>query len=480
MLAGLLALVLCASPEGEAAPVEGVEQPSAESAEELPDIDGAEQPDAGASEARAQPEPVEPPDRVEPSAAVEPPAPQLPSEEQATRASVSVVQREGVLRRCLAGTSPCYRSGGARLLLAGVGLVTIGASLYALFGGSDRQGLGDPWPALAGAGTIAMGASTIGGIAGLVGLDGPAIPDRITPATVGLGVGLGGTGVTDERAPYSMAASLAPTLAFPHDLGRVRLLANFGGSLGASLERDPRPQSTAADGTFNPALSRQGWRFEGGVDLAVRLPYPLGSRSPKLGRFELRYKPLFFYAREHLYFASDFPDGDEEGTPTGEATISERTALTPLNFGLRWNLSPRERFTVYFGPRWDVVRHGPAGALARSAPQLAPIYAEAWFDIDLRLQRARANRRASVVGQFTVGYVHSRFDGLGLNFGAVVGFLGPVVSQFALRVRPRGSLVAYQLELGARAGGGLHPYLRVGIVLPDLSPGRRRSKGESP
>ena len=457
------------TPDGEPAPAETLPAeapPPAETATETAtETPGQLDSSAQVRETEAA-ETETPPSEAEARVAVEPPAPNLPP------ATVSTPPRVPPLRRCLPNAQPCYRKTSARLLLAGIGVVTIGASLAAIFMGSDRQGIGDPGPGLAGAGVIAAGGATIGGLASLAHLDGPAVEDRITPATIGLGLGLGGADFTDELLPYSISGSIAPTWYFPKELGRLRLLGRVGGQLGKRLERDPRPQTSKDDGSFQPGLESQSMSFEAGLDLAFSLPYPLNSRPRAkpafLGQFELRYKPLFFFSRDSLRFAAQL-EGLDEGTETGgEPTISQRVALTPLNFGLRWNVTPRERFTVYMGPRWDLNGYGAPGDVVMSKPNAAPIYTEAWFDIDLRIHQLLPGRRASVVGQFTVGYIHSRFYGIGLNFGAIVGFLGPVVSQFSLRVRPRGSIVAYQFELGVRAGGGINPFLRAGIVLPSL------------
>jgi hypothetical protein len=89
------------------------------------------------------------------------------------------------------------------------------------------------------------------------------------------------------------------------------------------------------------------------------------------------------------------------------------------------------------------------------------------------MRKLASARRPGVVGQFTLGYIHSRFTAEGMNLGSIVGFLGHMVAQFAVRVRPLGSPFAYQFELGARIGGGLNPFVRVGIVLPDLGSTKR-------
>ena len=103
---------------------------------------------------------------------------------------------------------------------------------------------------------------------------------------------------------------------------------------------------------------------------------------------------------------------------------------------------------------------------------MGPIYGEAWYDIDFPFtRRPRADgqqRRASVNGQLNAGYVHSRFDGHGLNVGPIVGFLGPVVVRWLTRVRPRGWPVAMQGGLAATIGNGVTVAVRAGVVLPNI------------
>ncbi|HLT35273.1 MAG TPA: hypothetical protein VK034_03285 [Enhygromyxa sp.] len=394
------------------------------------------------------PEPVEaePTTEVESTPAVPPPTlvPEQPSE------------RPRRIRRCLPEVEPCYRTTSARLLLASSGVIAAAAAVAIIFEVGDRWRVGDPSVAIVGGGVIAISGAAVGGIAALLRGDGAAIPDRITPATIGLGFGYAGTNVAGESVASSMSASIAPTLTFPRDLGRLRVLGRFGGDLGDTVEVDPG--SNPEGGPFSESIRRHtAMRFDAGLDLALRLPYPIGARSPWLGQFELRYKPLFFGTREYL----QVPDLDTR--------VSQRLALTPLNFGFRWHLSPRQRFTFYVGPRWDRIDYGDtATGLGKGDFESAPMYGETWFDLDVPLQRTGRSRRAIAVGQVTLGYVHSRLGVEGINLGSVVGFLGHTVTQFAVRVRPRGSRVGYQLELGARVGAELSPYLRVGVVLPDI------------
>jgi hypothetical protein len=380
---------------------------------------------------------------------IEPPPPELVEPRRPKR-----------IHRCLDGVEPCVRTTSTRMLLGGLGGLTTTTALVLALVVGDRWRIGDPAMPLAAGGIVAMSASMVGGIAALLGGDGPTLPDRITPATVALTLGFMGTTVSDERAPAMLIANFAPTYQLPDNHGRIRLLGNVGGRLGAQLERDPRPQTSERDGSFASALEARSLRFDVGIDVAVRLPYPLLRRSARLGQLELRYKPNFWYFSDALLL------GDSE-------RVSQRVMLTPLNFGFRWHLSPRQRFTFYMGPRWDLLNYGEPGKLAPGKPVLGPIYSESWYDLDIPMMGDKADpRRAGVVGQLTVGYVHARALGNGLDFGAVVGFFGQVRTQFALRVRPIGSVVAYQFELGAQIGTALMPYVRVGVVLPDIGGSR--------
>lgn len=393
------------------------------------------------------PEQIEPPapERIEPPAPerIEPPAPER----------IEPPPRR--IHRCLPEVAPCVHTTSTRMLLGGLGGLTTASSLMLALLVGDRWRIGDPAMPLAAAGMVAMSAAMLGGMAALFGGDGPTQPDRITPATVALTLGFAGTTVSDERTPASLTVNIAPTYQLPRNRGRLRLLGSVGRRLGAQLERDPRPQTTEPDGSFTRALELRSLRFDLGLDLAVRLPYPLVRRSTWLGQLELRYKPMFWYASDTL-------------TLGAVERINQRVMLTPLNFGLRWHLSPRQRFTFYMGPRWDLHGYGEPGSLAPGEPVLGPIYSESWFDLDIPISSPARARRASTIGQLTLGYVHARTFGNGLDFGPVVGFFGQVHTAFTVRVRPTGSVLAYQFELGAQLGSGVSPYLRVGVALPDI------------
>ena len=111
-------------------------------------------------------------------------------------------------------------------------------------------------------------------------------------------------------------------------------------------------------------------------------------------------------------------------------------------------------------------------ALRRGRPQVGPLYGEAWYDVDVPLtpgsRRDGQPRRLEATGQLTLGYIHSRFDGQGFNFGPVIGFLGPIHVGWSTRLRPAGAPLAAQLGAFARLGNGTSVGLELGLVAPDL------------
>ncbi|MEX1367455.1 MAG: hypothetical protein AB1Z98_30285, partial [Nannocystaceae bacterium] len=313
-------------------------------------------------------------------------------------------------------------------------------------------------------------------VAGRLGADGPTLSDRLRPPTASLRYGYTGTAVLDEARPHSMSLRVAPNLFFPHDQGRLRLFGHVGGWLNPAREVDPRPQFTEVlpgqQGTAPRVLRQRQLSLGLGLDLAVALPYPLLRRSARLGPAELRYRPEVQIRRDR--FDPSTPNDRRLG----------RTMLLPLTVGARWVLSPRQRFTVYFGPRFDLVAFSDPSSgsgsgsgsgsnrMRRGQAQVGPLYGEAWYDIDVpltpRARRDGRSRRLDATGQLTVGYIHSRFDGQGFNFGPVIGFLGPIHVGWATRLRPAGAPVAAQLGAFARLGSGTSVGLELGLVAPDL------------
>jgi len=366
---------------------------------------------------------------------------------------------------CVPDGRACTRPGPARLVLFSTGGIALGLGLVAQFVLGDSLGSNDPSTFLAAAGLIAGSGALVGALTGRwLNADGPRI-DRVRADTLALQGSYSGASTVDETSPPNLRGSFAPTLRFAHGDGRLRLTGHVGGDLGRHRVVDPRRQVANADGSAPIVRTSKILSVGVGLDLAVALPYPVMSRrrSQYLGAVELRWKPDFQFRRENIHAGN------------GSERWIERTMLLPLVAGLRWHVSPRQRFTVYFGPRFDIVSYaeGPNDRLRRGSPQLAPLYGEAWYDIDVPLQGRKRRSSTIVNSQFSAGYVHSRFDGTGLNIGPVVGFLGTIHLRAHLRIIPRGSKVAWQPTLAAVLGQGLRWNISLGVTLPEIR-GKRR------
>ncbi len=373
---------------------------------------------------------------------------------------------------CDPSTEPCTRPGAARVLLLSLGAMAGASAAAILFALGDRLAKGDPATLMVGTGAIAGAGALLGMLAGRTIGDGPMVDDRVRRETLGLSLVGAGSTVTSERRPPLLSLRAAPTWWFRDGVSRMRLLADVGGWLGAERQVDPRPQASGG-GARPVALQQRRTTLGLALDFAIMLPYPATRRSSRLGRAELRWRPEVQYRRDRLGLLAQDP-----------RTI-ERTMLLPLLVGARWYVSPRQRFTFMLGPRFDVISYSQPGerTLSRGKPVVAPLYAEAWYDLDVpftaRPRRDGRARRAGVTGLLSLGYVHSRFDGRGINFGPVIGFLGPLHVEWSLRVRPRGSKAAVQASLGAIVGNGLATMATVGAVLPDLRTPARASRRRS-
>src|SRR5690606_34032993 len=95
-------------------------------------------------------------------------------------------------------------------------------------------------------------------------------------------------------------------------------------------------------------------------------------------------------------------------------------------------------------------------------------YGEAWYDLDVPILSAGSRYQTTIVGQLSVGYLHSRFDGHGLSVGPAIGYVGSLQLAWRMRFRRINSPLAVQTGLGAWFGNGVGGTLELGIVLPDL------------
>jgi hypothetical protein len=325
----------------------------------------------------------------------------------------------------------------------------------------DGLKAGDPGGAFAGGGILMLSGALLGGLAGLIDGDRRNHPDRVRQETIGVTHEFGHRPILGEIHPGTMHARWAPGWYFPNDRGRLRFTGHVGGLLGREVNVDPRPQAAVF-----PALSglrRTSFGF--GLDLAVALPYPVlgAARTSWLGPAEIRLRPEIHVQRE-LY-------GDGSETPR----LMSRTMLLPLTLGLRWHLAARQRFTVYAGPRFDLIAFSEdgRGPLRRGPAQVGSLHLETWYDVDIPFTLRPVNRRgrprrAAVNSTASLGYVHSRFAVSGLAVGATSGYLGLVHAAYRVRVRPKDAAYALQFGAGAAVGRSFGAFIELGVALPDL------------
>jgi hypothetical protein len=367
---------------------------------------------------------------------------------------------------CVEGEEECTHPAAARALLAGVSAAHFGAGLV-MFAAGDGANKGDPLGGLVGIGIIGAAGSLLGLVAGLLAPRGETtVPDRPSRPTLRLSLTPGGSSTIGERSPYGLAIRLDPTFVLGPE---VRLQPHVGLSieLGHREWVDPRPQLASSGGSGLPvALTSHRARISLGLEFALALPYPHKMPRPLYtGPVELRWKPWFELRRRVL----------QPGTDARQ--LVGHTALY-ASFGMRWHVSPRQRFTVYVGPRFDRLTYSDPGSLK---PKLGPgafgsLYAEARWQLDIPFTPL-ARRATSVTGRLNIGYVHSNLDGRGIDLGPIVGFFGPVEVSFDLRIRKVGAPVALQVTAGYRIAAGGGPMLELGLVTPSIGGARRTTTG---
>lgn len=361
---------------------------------------------------------------------------------------------------CVPGTTPCQHPGAARGLLLAGGGVAAGAGALGWLVGGDTLGSGDPYGALIGLGVIAGAGAALGALLGALSPRGEtAVDDRPGRPTLRLRLAPGGARVLGESSPWSLGLSIDPTLRFG-DVLSIQPHAGLSLGLGAVEQVDPRPQGEGAGESTFPIIDRQQrMTASAGAEFAIRLPYP----TPKLrrplatGPVEIRVRPTVELRRRVHHLGSS------------REQIQEHVALYPALLGVRWHLSPRQRFTTMVGPRLDWY-----GLSAPGRPDVqfggavnGSFYAEAWYQIDVPLTpEGRTN--TAVSGRLNLGYVHTMLDGATVDVGAMIGFLGPLNLSFDLRIRRRGAPVALQITGGLWLNRGGGPYLEVGFVAPDI------------
>jgi len=230
-------------------------------------------------------------------------------------------------------------------------------------------------------------------------------------------------------------------------------------ALGRTTQVDPRPQFSdplaGQESTFPVVL--ESWRFKGsvGAEVSFTLPYPAQVPRPIYsGPVELRWRPTFEFRFREV-------------ATEGVSQTIQHLAFYPLTVGMRLHASPRQRFTFYVGPRIDWQGSSDPGSTEISPGSARPgrLFAEAWWQLDIPMTpQERAPHH--ITGRLNLGYIHSNLDGKGLDAGSIVGYFGPVEVSFDLRMRKRGSKMAFQITAGAQLASGGGPFVKIGWVAP--------------
>src|SRR5690606_22828738 len=132
------------------------------------------------------------------------PEPDTEASPDSTRRSV-LGERGRSWVACSPSTTPCIRPRPARALLLSLGLVGGAVASALLFGLGDRLAPADPATLLVGLSGLAGAGALVGMLAGRLGADGPAAPDRLRPPTAGLAYAYSGRQVLDESRPHSLS-----------------------------------------------------------------------------------------------------------------------------------------------------------------------------------------------------------------------------------------------------------------------------------
>ncbi len=326
--------------------------------------------------------------------------------------------------------------GKARLALIGAGAGSLAAGSAWFFVAGDSLGAGDPASLLMAAGAIgALGATA--GAAATTGNE-TGFDDRASTPPVSISLGTGGTYYYEESAPYPASLSVQPRFWFSD---RVRL--TLGGAahtdIGSAIDVDWRPQKS-----FGTALTAD----HNGLDLdsEIRI-FPAGDLP-----LDFALRPIVHQRWDHYTYAN----GDERAV--------RRTQLVPAAVGIRWFLSGRQCFENFIGPRWDALSWSNQNG-SESAPLLSgPIFLDTRYTLDFPHTKPLFGLNAT--SRARLGYVHSNFDGSGLDVTAAIGFMGPFQASYDLRLRRDLERWGVQFSADATIGTGGGMAVAVGAIPP--------------
>lgn len=353
---------------------------------------------------------------------------------------------------CAAGHEPCVKPHPGRVALMGAGFGTLALGAFMTYIVGDRAYTGDPNYLLVGGGLAALTGALVGQLFSIPGNEW-AVDGAVGPPVFAVGLVPGGWAVDGETVPPVPTVRLSPALQLDRAGSTLRLDTMFGVQAGSE-------QRNAIFGGEELTLGSHQMRFDMAPELAVALPYPLvlGPKAPQTGGVELRYGPKVRVRR----YASDNVDGTRDAT--------ERLTLLPLNFGIRWHLSPRQHLELLVGPRWDfqgLSRDGEV-LVAMGGGQANNIYGEIWYRIDIPLSKPDRGP-AQVTGELAIGYEQWKGDDQALDFGSVVGYIGPLRADWTLHIRKTGHPVAAHVRAGAILARGGGAWFEVGLSRAPLA-----------
>ena len=299
-----------------------------------------------------------------------------------------------------------------RAMLRRVGGVSLAAGAIWFLAVGDTLGSGDPSSLLGGFGLVAVGGTLMGGVAASTRPDMQPMTLRAAGPWLSANLGVGGTSIIDEVVPYTGGLRTSPRLTLGE---HAQLVVNsrWSGNAAWSAHVDPRPQ-----GTYDVVLQERTRAMD--LEPEVRWTFTHG---------DVRVRQMWWVRWDTLEYA--------DGT---ERTV-RREAMTPA-VGARWYISERQRFQVHLGPRWNRLSWTEDGTYTPRSTQLGPVYGDATYAIHLAHPDRWGFERVSRL-RFT--YVHSNFDGLGFDLGAIVGFFGPVILEWELRMKAPESSQSWQL-----------------------------------
>jgi hypothetical protein len=353
---------------------------------------------------------------------------------------------------CTEGYEPCVRPHPARIALASAGLGSFAAGAFLTFIVGDRAYTGDPNYLLVGGGIATLLGALAGQLFSITGNEW-AVDGGVGPPLFAIGMTPAGWAVDGEQVPPIPMVRVSPALQLDRAGSTLRLDVLVG------VQAGQEQRTTTFLGEAETVGSHEV-RLDIGPELAVALPYPLvqAPSAPRTGGVELRYAPRL---RARRYDLVDFADSHQ---------VTERLTLLPLNLGIRWHLSPRQRFELLVGPRWDFQ------TLSRDGEEVLPLgkgqannfYGEIWYRIDVPLSRSDTGP-LQVTGELALGYEQWKGDHQAIGLNSIVGYLGPLHVDWTVHLRQPGNPVAAHFKAGAILASGGGAWFELGLSRTPLS-----------